>query len=245
MKLQFDFAAQAGKHFGIIRPLDDLVLDLPNAVDVWSPVNTASSLALVDGRVSEWRGRKNNRILGQAIAARRPVPEAGLLRLSSPTMLPMAQLELAGAAIGQRAALSIAVHARIHPEMINTDNQYLWGSNAPVFRLAYRYTSGNRYLRVQAGGTGASNNLDVALPADWSGVIGALVTVENGRVTLTLSNGNTGSIPLPSPAELGAFVVGHAASGNAGSLQGFVGNFGIWTQAFPDADRARLIRWAT
>lgn len=245
MKLQFDFAAQAGKHFGIIRPLDDLVLDLPNAVDVWSPANTAANLTLVDGRVSEWRGRKNNWILGQAIAARRPVPEAGLLRFTAPTMLPMAQLELAGAAIGQRAALTIAVHARIHPDMLNTDNQYLWGSNTPVFRLAYRYTSGTRYLRVQAGGTAAANNLDVPLPAGWSGIIGALVTVENGRVVLTLNNGNTGSIPLPAAAELGAFVVAHAATGNAGSLHGLLGNLGIWTQAFPDADRAHLLRWVT
>ncbi|KJZ33016.1 hypothetical protein TW83_00305 [Paracoccus sp. S4493] len=245
MKLQFDFAAQAGKHFGRILSLDDQVVAMTDPIDVWIP---RAGLTLVDGRISEWIGRRNGRILGQSNAARRPIPENGLLRFSSAALAGTTQLDLTGAAIGQRSALTIAAHARIHPESLGVDNQYLWGSSATggILRLAYRYTNGSRYLRLQV--RDATTNLDVPLPADWSGVVGAVAVLTPGTpgptLSLHLTTGESRSVALQAPIEVPTFSAGGGNAGAAGSLAGYGGNFGIWSRAVSDAERARLLRWA-
>lgn len=246
MKLQFDFAAQAGKHFGRILSLDDQILAMSDMIDVWTP---AAGLTLTADRVSEWVGRRNGQILGQSNAARRPIPENGLLRFSSAALTGTTQLDLTGAAIGQRSALTIAAHARIHPESLGVDNQYLWGSSATggILRLAYRFTSGTRYLRLQV--MDASTNLDVPLAADWSGIIGAVAVLTPGTpgptLSLHLTNGQSRSIALQAPIEVATFSAGGGNASAAGSLAGFLGNLAIRAGAVSDAERARLLRWVT
>lgn len=243
MKLQMDFAAQTGKHFGVIQPLRDRILALASPIDVWLPELTTDNFTLVDGRISEWKGQRNGRVLGQANAARRPLPEANLLRFSSEAQAPMAQLDLTGAAIGAKTALTIAFHGRIHPEQLAVDNQYFLGTSVlgAMERVAYRFTSGNRYIRFQTGDN--TTNLDLPLPLDWSGIIGGVLRLSGTTLQMHLTNGNNGQLTMPYAFNLSTFSVANAIAAAAGSLRGYIKCLGIWDRAVTDAERALLLRW--
>ena len=243
MKLQVDFAAQAGKHFGVIQPLADRVLALASPIDVWLPELSEQNYTLVSGRVSEWKGRRNGRILGQTNPARRPIPEANLLRFSSDLQAPAAQLDLTGAAIGPKTALTIAFHGRIHPEQIGVDNQYFLGTSVTgaMERIAYRFTSGNRYIRFQTGDNAV--NLDLPLSPDWSGMIGGVLRLSGTTLQMHLSNGTSGTLTMPYAFNLSTLSVGNAIAAAAGSLRGSMKCLGIWDRAVTDDERAMLLRW--
>ena len=246
-RLQLDFVTIPEKNFGAILPVEEQILALPDALDVWLPAPTTQNMVIESGRIASWIGRKNGRTLTHATPARRPRPEAGLLRMSSDIQAPEAQLDLSGAAIGQQNAFTMAVHARIHPEQINVDNQYLIGGSSPagsMARLAYRFTSGNRYLRYQTNDNAL--NHDVALPSDWNGIVGVVVVIDGLNIRMDLSVGTTGSRALTVPFSLQQFMVGNAATlAGAGSLRGYIGNLGLWTRAMTDAQRALLMRWVS
>lgn len=243
MRLKFGFVAPASKAFGVVLPLVDQVLALPNPIDVWLPEDNTQNYGLVDGRVAEWRGRINNRILGQTVAARRPIPEGGQLRFSSPVQAAAAQLDLTGAAIGERSAITIAVKARIHAEQLSVDNQYFWGSSVAgaMSRIAYRFTNGTRYMRYQTNDN--SFSMDVPLPAEWSGAIGVVVVISGLTLTMYLSNGSSNTRALTVPFNMQGLSVGNAVAAQAGNLRGYLGPFGIWTRAVTESERNMLLQW--
>lgn len=237
MKLQFDFVAPADKTFGVIAPIDELIDAIPSAIDVWNAAPDRVTLAA--GKVSAWTGRKNSRVLSQATVARQPVLEGNRIRFSSDAGAAAASLSLDGAAIGVRTALTIAVHVSILPAALDTDLHYIYGHNTPISRLAYRFTNGTRYLRMQVG----SQNLDAALPADWSGTVGAVLVLSGSSLSLHLSTGVSSTITLTSGFELASFTVGNAQLNVAGDLPGSIGNLGIWGKTATEAERNLMLRW--
>ena len=244
MKLQMDFTSDAGKNFGVILPLTDRVLALSNPVDVWLPQATAQNMVIESGRVSSWIGRRNGRTLVHAVAARRPRPEAGLLRFSSDGLTNEAQLDLSGAAIGPQNAFTLAIHGRIHPDQLGVDNQYFAGSSTSgaMARIAYRFTNNTRYIRFQTNDN--SLNHDVALPLNWNGIVGIVMVIDGLNIRMDLTTGATGSRALTVPFNLQSFMVAAAATlGSTGSLRGYVGNLGMWARAMTATEREMLLRW--
>lgn len=239
--LQYDFTPS--RSLGVIQPVLDGVLAMANSVDVWTP--DAADMNFAAGKISAWRGRKAARVLGQANAARQPVLESGLVRMSSSAQAAVAQLDLEGTQLGALGAFTIAVHARIHPEQLGVDNHYFWGTGVAgsMFRLAYRFTSGNRYIRLTTRDT--ATNIDVALPADWNGVVGVVVTYSAGVLTMYLTTGLSGSrsITTPSTIDIQTLSVGNAVINGVGSLRGFIGPFGVWTRAATQQERELLLSW--
>ncbi len=246
MRLKLDFATLDSKNFGVVLPIEEQVLTLASPLDVWLPAPTAQNMVIESGRVSSWIGRRNGRTLINTNAARRPRPEGGLLRFSSDTRLPEAQLDLSGAAIGQQNAFTFAMHARIHPDQINVDNQYILGHSAAgaMARFAYRYTNGTRYIRYQTNDNAL--NLDTPLPADWNGIVGIVCVIDGLNISVYLSTGANNSRLLTVPFTMQGLMVAAAQTAmptGAGSLRGYLGPVGMWTRAVSAAERDMLLRW--
>ena len=164
--------------------------------------------------------------------------------MSSDVQATASQLDLTGTAIGTRTAFTIAMHGRIHPEQLGVDNQYFWGTSSTnaLFRFAYRITNGTRYLRLSIFNT--TTNIDVPLPPEWSGTMGAVAVLSGGTLTVYLTNGSHNSMTLSAPIDLQTFSVGNAIAGAAGGLRGYVGKLGIWPWTATADERATMLRWA-
>ena len=246
MRLKLDFPTLDSKNFGVIAPIGDQVLALASPVDVWLPEVSVQNMVIESGRVSSWIGRRNGRTLVHTVASRRPRPEAGLLRFSSDLQLAEAQLDLTGTPIGQQNAFTFAVHARIHPEQIGADNQYIMGGSAAgnMGRFAYRFTNNTRYIRYQTNDNAL--NLDVPLPFDWNGIVGIVCVINGLNISMHLSTGATNSRALTVPFSLSQFMAAAAQTAmptGAGSLRGHLGNLGLWTRAVTEVERDMLLRW--
>lgn len=52
--MRYDFAAPASAHFGKLKTIQQLIAEIPNPVDYWTP--GPESVTLTNGLVSKWTG---------------------------------------------------------------------------------------------------------------------------------------------------------------------------------------------
>lgn len=237
MRLKFDFTAPAARTFGVVVPIDTLVDAIPDALDVWAP--TEASLTQVGGKITTWTGRKNGRTLAQGNTARQPVLDNGRVRMGNGAGTPAGCLELTGTQIGATSALTIAVNAIIDTAALLVDNHYLYGSASPICRLAYRYTGGAKYWRYQ----NLTQNIDAAMPADFSGRVGSVLVINGTSATLHLTTGASTTVTLAGAFTLASLALGAAQAGQPGDLPGSVGVFGVWNRAVTAGELATLLAW--
>ena len=237
MRLKFGFTAPPSRTFGAVVPIDTLVDQIPDALDIWAP--TEASITLAAGKIAAWTGRKTGRVLAQATVARQPVLDAGRVRMGNGAGVPGACLELSGAQIGATAALTIALNVTIDAAALLVDNHFTLGAAVPICRLAYRYTTGAKYWRHQ----NLTQNIDTPLPADFSGRCGVVLVVNGTSATLHLSTGGSTTVVLTGAFTLATLALGAAQAGQPGDLPGSVGNFGIWSRAVTAGELATLLAW--
>ncbi|AWD21628.1 hypothetical protein [Fuscovulum blasticum] len=237
MHLTFDFVAPADRTFGVVVPIDTLVDAIPDALDVWAP--TTASVTLASGKVSAWTGRKNGRVLAQGNTARQPVLDNGRIRMGNGSGTPAGCLELSGTQIGASTAITIAVNVVFDAPALTVDNHYVFGSASPISRLAYRYTSGNKYLRYQ----NLTQNFDAALAADFAGAVGAVLVISGTTATLHLTTGVSTTVTLAGAWTMASLALGAAQAAQPGDLPGSIGNVGIWSRAVSPSELATLLAW--
>ncbi|MDN3713457.1 hypothetical protein QWZ10_20025 [Paracoccus cavernae] len=237
MRINFDFTAAPGAHFGPKQTIDELLAEIPNPIDFWEA--RPENLTITDGKVSAWTGKLGRQFV-QANAARRPTYTADGLRMGNAAGDgPEAFLSLAGAQIGPAPALAIATRIRLPPAALTQDLHYLWAGSVPILRLTYRYTNSNNYLRANI--LGAANSLDVDLPAGQE-TIGAVLVADGPAVSLHLPGGATASFAAAGDADFANLFIG-SGTGAAAALNGWQQRFGMWRHV-PDAEQlATLLKW--
>ncbi|SMO64125.1 hypothetical protein [Paracoccus laeviglucosivorans] len=243
MRTRYDFVAQEGTHFGIIRSIDEIVAEIANPVDIWNA--DASAMTIVDGKVSAWLGR-SGRQLAQANAALRPTYTGNGLRfMDQNTMSPNAYLALAGTQIAAQNTMTVASRVRLVPESLPVDLHYLWGWHQPFNRLQYRYVSGNNFMRLQVGNV----NVEVDLPANHGGDIGAVAVYNfnpatgGGTTALHIAGVGSAVANINAAPEFQGFTLGGAGGGVVQDMPGWASKLGIWTGAASGADLAALLAW--
>lgn len=241
MRTRYNFTAQEGTHFGIVRSIEEIVADIANPVDLWTA--DASAITLVDGKVSAWTGRLGRQLV-QANAATRPVFTGNGLRfMDATTLTPNAFMSLAGTQIGAQNAMTVASRVRLVPESLATDVHYIWGWHSPFNRLQYRYTNSSNYLRLQVGAV----NVDVDLPAAHGGDIGAVATysfnpaTSTGTVALHVAGVGSASAAIAAAPEFQGLTVAGAGGSAPQDMPGWMTRFGAWSGVVAGNDLAALL----
>ncbi|ARO14446.1 hypothetical protein BVG79_01100 [Ketogulonicigenium robustum] len=241
MRLQFDFVAPTGTHFGKVQSLEEVLASISAPVDRWE--DTPSSLTLVDGRVSEWAGLINGRTLTQANANFRPPYADGVVQFGNPaTGAAAAAMGLTGAAIGQQEKLTLALRLKLLPDQLLTDNQGIVScQTAPQQRLTYRYTGGAKQVRTSFAGVSPF----VASPLDLAndGSIGMVVVYNGLRCTAHMPGADPVSVEMPALTNWSEFYVGSISNLNNPSLRGSISRIGLWQSTPTDDQLAALMNW--
>lgn len=237
MRLKFDFTAQQGTHFGVVKTVDELLGAIPNPVDWWDA--TPSSMTIADGLVSAWTGANGRRFV-QATAARQPSYGGNGLRMANETMdAALATMSLEGTQIGAQPALAIAAKVRISSTALTTDGQYIWACQSPIHRVMYRYTNGNNYVRSNV--ISSANVLDRDIPADQN-MIGTLWVVDGNNYTLHVAGAGSISFSGSEGVNLASLTIGGGAS-TLPSLIGWFSRFGVWRHVPTPAEIETLLQW--
>lgn len=237
MRVQYDFTAPTGTHFGIVKTVAERLAEIASPVDYWDAAH--ARYTLVEGKVSEWAGALGRKFT-QPLAARRPLPSVsdGLAFYDAATSAAYNFLTLSGAQIGQVSAFTVAFSAQLRPSALTKDAQYIFGNGAATFRLAYRYVSERAYLRMAVG----SAQMDVDLPSGHQGKVGGVVTVAPSEVWLHVNGSSSLRLATTDGAAMTALAVGGSAT-NAGTWDGWGKRYGFWTKTATADEVALLQAW--
>lgn len=236
--IRFDFDANDGAHLGVFLSLAEQVAAIPAPVGIWERPG-AGNTTPAGGKISAWTAG-NGRQWRQDTAARQPVIAAGIAALDMTAAgAAVASMALDGPAIGVIGDFSFAILADLTGTGAETtDLHFLAGQDqGSLFRISYRYTAGNNYMRFE----GPGRSLDVDLPA-VPGPIALIVSVSGG-LAATFSVGNvSASGAMSSAPDLQGFEIGNrkTASG-APDWPGRIHRAMMWHHALTAEERTLVL----
>lgn len=122
--MRYDFVAPAGAHFGKLKTIAELLAEIPNPVDYWTP--SAASVTQGNGLVTAWTGALG-RTLAQANATRQPKLDGAEIMFGDGAGALKACLSLTGAPIGPVTNLTLAGRLRLPASALTVDSHYMFG----------------------------------------------------------------------------------------------------------------------
>jgi hypothetical protein len=235
MRLQYDFTANVGTHFGIIRPVNEILAEIPNMFDAWNA--DSDTVTLAGGRVATWTG-VNGRVLSQPTNERRPYLDGQGIRMwDGITAQPLATMGLDGGGVGTGGQFTVAIKVSMPTAALDIANQFLWASDTPLLRCMRQNVP--RY-RMQINTT--ADIMEIEAVANQTN-FGLVLTVNGTTLTLRSSDGSVTHVS-DNQAGIGGLFIG-GTSITQPSLVGWVKRIGVWKHNPNASQLTTIMNWVS